>query len=71
MLALAVHQRWEVHHLDIKSAFLNGDSRKKSTSRNRQASSSPAARTRSYASARRCTVFVKHPGPRMPSSTTP
>jgi hypothetical protein len=25
MLALAVHQRWEVHHMDVKSAFLNGD----------------------------------------------
>ena len=25
MLALAAHQRWEVHHMDVKSAFLNGD----------------------------------------------
>lgn len=25
LLALAAHQRWEVHHMDVKSAFLNGD----------------------------------------------
>ena len=25
MLALAAHQRWEVHHMDVKSVFLNGD----------------------------------------------
>jgi len=25
ILALAAHQGWQVHHLDVKSAFLNGD----------------------------------------------
>lgn len=25
ILALAAHQSWEVHHLDVKSAFLNGE----------------------------------------------
>ncbi|KAF0894360.1 hypothetical protein E2562_038477 [Oryza meyeriana var. granulata] len=25
LLALAAHERWTVHHMDIKSAFLNGD----------------------------------------------
>jgi hypothetical protein len=25
LLALAAHSRWEVHHMDVKSAFLNGD----------------------------------------------
>jgi hypothetical protein len=25
MLALAMHEHWEVHHMDVKSAFLNGD----------------------------------------------
>ena len=25
LLALAAHHRWEVHHMDVKSAFLNGD----------------------------------------------
>jgi hypothetical protein len=25
MLALAAHQGWEVHHMDVKSAFLNGE----------------------------------------------
>lgn len=25
MLALAAHSGWEVHHMDVKSAFLNGD----------------------------------------------
>jgi hypothetical protein len=25
MLALAVHEHWEVHHMDVKSVFLNGD----------------------------------------------
>jgi hypothetical protein len=25
IITLAVHEGWEVHHMDIKSAFLNGD----------------------------------------------
>jgi hypothetical protein len=25
LLALAADQQWEVHHMDVKSAFLNGD----------------------------------------------
>ena len=25
LLAAAAHEGWEVHHLDVKSAFLNGD----------------------------------------------
>ena len=25
LLALAAHKKWEVHHMDVKSAFLNGD----------------------------------------------
>jgi hypothetical protein len=25
LLALAAHGGWEVHHMDVKSAFLNGD----------------------------------------------
>lgn len=25
LLALAAHSGWEVHHMDVKSAFLNGD----------------------------------------------
>jgi hypothetical protein len=25
LIALKSHERWEVHHVDIKSAFLNGD----------------------------------------------
>ena len=25
MVALAAHKRWEVHHIDVKSAFLNGE----------------------------------------------
>jgi hypothetical protein len=25
LIALAAHEEWEVHHMDVKSAFLNGD----------------------------------------------
>jgi hypothetical protein len=25
LIALTVHEGWEVHHMDVKSAFLNGD----------------------------------------------
>jgi hypothetical protein len=25
LLALVANQQWEVHHMDVKSAFLNGD----------------------------------------------
>jgi hypothetical protein len=27
LIALAPHERWEVHHVDIKSVFLNDDLR--------------------------------------------
>ena len=27
LLALAAHEGWKVHHMDVKSAFLNGDLR--------------------------------------------
>jgi hypothetical protein len=25
LIALAAHEGWEVHHIDVKSAFLNGN----------------------------------------------
>lgn len=25
LVALAAHHGWQVHHMDVKSAFLNGD----------------------------------------------
>jgi hypothetical protein len=25
LIALVMHEGWEVHHMDVKSAFLNGD----------------------------------------------
>jgi hypothetical protein len=25
LIALAVHEGWEVHHMDVKATFLNGD----------------------------------------------
>jgi hypothetical protein len=25
LLVIAAHHSWEVHHMDVKSAFLNGD----------------------------------------------
>lgn len=25
LLAMAAHEGWEVHHMDVKSALLNGD----------------------------------------------
>jgi hypothetical protein len=25
LIAVMVHERWEVHHMDVKSVFLNGD----------------------------------------------
>jgi hypothetical protein len=27
LIALMAHKRWEVHHMDVKSVFLNGDMR--------------------------------------------
>jgi hypothetical protein len=25
LIALVAHKRWEMHHMDVKLAFLNGD----------------------------------------------
>jgi hypothetical protein len=27
LLALAAHGNWQIHHMDVKTAFLNGDLR--------------------------------------------
>jgi hypothetical protein len=31
LLALAAQEGWTVHHMDVKSAFLNGDLKERST----------------------------------------
>ena len=49
LLAVAAQRGWEVHHLDVKSAFLNGDLEGRSTSHSHQVSSSTGRRERSYA----------------------
>ena len=47
LLAVAAHEGWEVHHLDVKSAFLNGDLAEEVYVAQPQASPSPGVSTRS------------------------
>jgi hypothetical protein len=54
LLAHAAYEGWAVHHMDVKSAFLN-----KSTSSSPQVSFSGGMSTRCFTSSRRCTDCVK------------
>jgi hypothetical protein len=46
LLAVAAQESWSVHHMDVKSAFLNGDLGKEVYVRSHQASPSPELNTR-------------------------
>jgi hypothetical protein len=46
LLALAAQEGWQVHHMDVKSAFLNGDLKEEVYVVNRRDSSSPAKKER-------------------------
>jgi hypothetical protein len=46
LITLVSHEGWEVHHMDIKSMFLNGNLQGRSTLRIQQASLSLARSTK-------------------------
>ena len=52
LLALAAQEGWRVHHMDVKSAFLNGDLKEEVYVHQSWDSRSPARRARCYACAR-------------------
>lgn len=47
LLAVAAHKSWAVHHMDVKSTFLNGELTEECTSSSRPASSPPSTSARS------------------------
>jgi hypothetical protein len=47
LLTLAAQEGWQVHHMDVKSAFLNGDLKRGCTSANRRVSSLSAKKPES------------------------
>jgi hypothetical protein len=71
LLALAAEEGWRVHHMDVKSAFLNGDLQRRSTSTSHRDSSYLARRTRFSAYARSSTACGRRPELGMPSWTPP
>ena len=68
LLAIAAHFGWGVHHMDVKSAFLNGELRRY-TYNNLLSLSTARTSTRCLASTRLCTDSVKLHGPGTRSST--
>lgn len=65
LVAVAAQQEWQLHHLDVKSAFLNGELQEEvyvAQSPSRPALLTPARSTRSIAFTRRCTAYGKHHG---------
>jgi hypothetical protein len=72
LVALVAHERWTVHHMDVKSEFLNGMLKEEVYVHQPPLISSPlSTRARSYAFTKHCMDFSRHPGPGMPSSMPP
>jgi hypothetical protein len=67
LLALVAQEGWCVHHMDVKSAFLNGDLKRRSTCTSRRDSLSPTRRARCCACARPSMACDRHQGHGMPS----
>ncbi|XP_066344134.1 uncharacterized protein [Miscanthus floridulus] len=68
VLALAAQEGCQVHHMDAKSAFLNGISRRRSTCATHLATPSPEKRGRCTACARHSMACARHRAPRTRSS---
>jgi hypothetical protein len=60
LLGITGHFSWEVHHMDVKSAFPNGRSRRWCSSSNHPASSTPRTAAKCCAYTRSSTVSVRH-----------
>jgi len=63
LLAHATNEGWAVHHMDVKSAFLNGELQEEVYVEQPPALSSRGKMARCCASSRRCTGFAKPPAP--------
>jgi hypothetical protein len=59
LLAIAAHYGWGVHHMDVKSAFLNGELQEEVYVHQPSASSMTRTSTRCFDSGRRCTDSVR------------
>jgi hypothetical protein len=71
LLALAAQEGWCVHHMDVKSAFLNGDMKEEVYVRQPPRFIIPARRARSSACARPSTACDRHRELGTPSWTPP
>ena len=60
LLTLAVQEGWRVHHMDVKSAFLNANLKEEVYVRNQPASLSQEKRARCNIYARCCTGSGRH-----------
>jgi hypothetical protein len=63
LLAITVHYGWGVHHMDVKSAFLNGELQEEVYVQQPPGSSTARTSTRYFAFTRRCTGSGKRHGP--------
>jgi hypothetical protein len=71
LLALAAYECWAMHHMDVKSVFLNGELRSKSSSSSYLVLFFEAMNIKCCTSSRICTVCVKPHTPSRLSSTSP
>jgi hypothetical protein len=67
LLALAAQEGWRVHHMDVKSAFLNGDLKEEIYVHQPPGFATPTRRARCCACARPSMACGRHQGHGMPS----
>jgi hypothetical protein len=62
LMALAAEEGWQVHHMDVKTTFLNGELQEVVCVQQPSVSSNLDRNTRHWNSVKLCMVYIKHLG---------